>query len=44
MDSYMATQVKRYNIVVRGKVQDVGFRDYIIALANIADLKGYIFN
>ncbi|GFO96157.1 hydrogenase maturation factor [groundwater metagenome] len=25
----MDTQVKRYNIVVRGKVQDVGFRDYL---------------
>ncbi len=40
----MDTQVKRYNIVVRGKVQDVGFRDYLIALANITKLRGYIFN
>jgi hypothetical protein len=29
MNLLMDTQVKRYNIVVRGKVQDVGFRDYL---------------
>lgn len=44
MKMLMDIQVKRYNIIVRGKVQDVGFRDYIIALANIAKLRGYIFN
>ncbi|MDP2767943.1 MAG: acylphosphatase [Candidatus Methanoperedens sp.] len=44
MKLLMDTQVKRYNIIVRGKVQDVGFRDYLIALANIAKLRGYIFN
>ncbi|MDO9098496.1 MAG: acylphosphatase [Candidatus Methanoperedens sp.] len=40
----MQTQVRRYNIVVKGKVQDVGFRDYAIALANMTKIRGYIFN
>ncbi len=40
----MQTQISRYNIVVKGRVQDVGFRDYVIALANIAKIRGYIFN
>lgn len=40
----MQTQTRRYNIVVKGRVQDVGFRDYVIALANIAKIRGYIFN
>jgi len=40
----MQTQIRRYNIVVKGRVQDVGFRDYVIALANIAKIRGYIFN
>jgi len=40
----MQTQIRRYNIVVKGRVQDIGFRDYVIALANIAKIRGYIFN
>ena len=40
----MQTEIQRYNIVVKGKVQDVGFRDYVIALANIAKIRGFIFN
>jgi acylphosphatase len=40
----MQTQIRRYNIVVKGRVQDVGFRDYVIAIANIAKIRGYIFN
>jgi acylphosphatase len=39
MNSSMQTQIRRYNIVVKGKVQDIGFRDYVIALANIAKIK-----
>ncbi len=30
-------------IVIKGKVQDVGFRDYVIALANMTKIRGYIF-
>jgi acylphosphatase len=44
MDLIMATQAKIYNITVRGKVQDVNFRDYIIGIANISNIRGYIFN
>lgn len=40
----MQTQIRRYNVVVKGKVQDVGFRDYVIALANIVKIRGFIFN
>ena len=40
----MQTQIRRYNVVVKGKVQDIGFRDYVIAFANIAKIRGYIFN
>src|SRR5574337_1859735 len=40
----MQTQIRRYNIIIKGRVQDVGFRDYVIALANIAKIRGYIFN
>ncbi len=44
MNPSMQTQIRRYNVVVKGKVQDIGFRDYVIALANIAKIRGYIFN
>ena len=40
----MQTQIRRYNIVVKGRVQDIGFRDYVIALANMVKIRGYIFN
>jgi acylphosphatase len=40
----MQAQIRRYNIVIKGRVQDIGFRDYVIALANIAKIRGYIFN
>jgi hypothetical protein len=35
----MQTQIRRYNVVVKGKVQDIGFRDYVIAFANIAGVE-----
>ena len=44
MNMLMVTQVKRYDVLFKGNVQDVGFRDYVIALANISKLNGYIFN
>ncbi len=44
MNSSMQTQIRRYNVVIKGRVQNVGFRDYVIAFANIAKIRGYIFN
>jgi len=40
----MQAQVKRYNVVIRGKVQDIGFRDLIAQMADFLGLKGYVFN
>ncbi len=40
----METQIKRYNVVIHGRVQDMGFRDLISSMANFLRLKGYVFN
>ena len=40
----METQLKRYAITIRGKVQHIGYRDIIEGTARRTDLKGYIFN
>lgn len=34
----------RYNIIVSGRVQGVGFRYFVQALANKLDLKGWVKN
>lgn len=39
-----ATQVKRYNVSITGRVQDVRFRSLIEGVANIHGLRGYVFN
>ncbi len=40
----MQTQVKRYTLTIRGKVQHIGYRGIIEGTARKLDLKGYIFN
>jgi len=40
----MQTQVKRYNILLRGKVQHIGYRGIIEGTARKLDMKGYVFN
>lgn len=40
----MQTQVKRYSVIIRGKVQHIGYRGIIEGTARKLDLKGYIFN
>lgn len=40
----MQTQGKRYNIVIKGRVHDIGFRNLISSLANFLGLRGYVFN
>jgi len=40
----MQLEVKRYNVVIRGKVQDIGFRDLVERLASFLGFKGYVFN
>lgn len=40
----MQTQLKRYSIIIRGKVQHIGYRGIIEGTARKMDLKGYIFN
>ncbi len=40
----METQLKRYAITIRGKVQHIGYRSIIEGTAKRIDLKGYIFN
>jgi acylphosphatase len=40
----METQLKRYAITIRGKVQHIGYRGIIEGTARRTDLKGYIFN
>ncbi len=40
----MQTQVKRYTVTIRGKVQHIGYRGIIEGTARKLDLKGYIFN
>ncbi|MFQ5976411.1 MAG: acylphosphatase [Candidatus Hydrothermarchaeales archaeon] len=40
----MQAHVKRYNVVIRGKVQDIGLRELITELANFQRLRGFVFN
>ncbi len=40
----MQTQVKRYTVTIRGKVQHIGYRGIIEGTARKLDLKGYVFN
>lgn len=40
----MQTMVKRYNILLRGKVQHIGYRGIIEGTARKLDVKGYVFN
>jgi acylphosphatase len=40
----MQTMVKRYNILLRGKVQHIGYRGIIEGTARKLDMKGYVFN
>ena len=40
----MHNQIKRYNIVIRGRVQDIGLRELITELANFQRIKGFVFN
>ena len=40
----MQTRSKRYSIILRGKVQHIGYRGIIEGTARKLDLKGYIFN
>lgn len=37
-------EVKRYNVVIRGRVQDIGFRNFIAQSADFLGLKGHAFN
>ena len=40
----MQTQLKRYSIILKGRVQHIGYRGIIEGTARKLDLKGYIFN
>lgn len=40
----MQTRIKRYNILLRGKVQHIGYRGIIEGTARKLDIKGYVFN
>ena len=40
----MQTQLKRYSIILRGRVQHIGYRGIIEGTDRKLDLKGYIFN
>ncbi len=40
----MQTQIKRYNILLRGKVQHIGYRGIIEGVARKLDIRGYVFN
>jgi acylphosphatase len=40
----MQTQIKRYNILLRGKVQHIGYRGIIEGNARKLDIRGYVFN
>lgn len=40
----MQTQVKRYYVVIRGRVQDVGYRKRIESTAELFNLKGFPWN
>jgi len=40
----MQTSIKKYNILLRGNVQHIGYRGIIEGTARKLDLKGYVFN
>ena len=40
----MQTSIKKYNILLRGNVQHIGYRGIIEGTARKLDLKGYFFN
>jgi|GEM_PF-324173 acylphosphatase len=40
----MQTQVKRYSVTIKGRVQHIGYRGIIEGTARKLDIKGYIFN
>ena len=40
----MQTQIKRYNILLRGNVQHIGYRGIIEGTARKLDIRGYVFN
>ena len=40
----MQTQIKRYNILLRGKVQHICYRGIIEGTARKLDIRGYVFN
>jgi acylphosphatase len=40
----MQTQIKRYSVTIRGKVQHIGYRGIIEGTGRKLDLKGYVFN
>ncbi len=40
----MQTQIKRYNILLKGKVQHIGYRGIIEGTARKLDIRGYVFN
>ncbi|MCX9011899.1 MAG: acylphosphatase [Candidatus Methanoperedens sp.] len=40
----MQTRIKRYNLLLKGKVQHIGYRGFIEGTARKLDLKGYVFN
>lgn len=40
----MQTQIKRYNILLRGRVQHIGYRGIIEGAARKLDIRGYVFN
>ncbi|WP_456475797.1 acylphosphatase [Candidatus Pyrohabitans sp.] len=40
----MKAQRKRYNVVIHGRVQDIGLRNLIAQMANFLGLRGYVFN
>jgi len=40
----MQTDTKRYNVVIRGRIQDIGFRNLIAQMASFFGFRGYVFN
>jgi len=40
----MQTRIKRYNILLRGNVQHIGYRGIIEGTARKLNIKGYVFN
>ncbi|MBC2699674.1 MAG: acylphosphatase [ANME-2 cluster archaeon] len=43
-DLTMQTRIKRYNILLRGNVQHIGYRGIIEGTARKLNIKGYVFN